>query len=89
MTTLFPNLIDAYFFVTYINVNFREPCFIDQPLNFTIKMLVSKEGKKKHEFSFLNLINTSYVIYKVGFTVMKEEPKVLEYYYNKHKKNLK
>lgn len=88
MTVLFPNLINAYFFVTYLNVNFREPCFIDLPLEFTIKLLVSKKGKKKHEFSFLNLINEINVIYRVGFTVMKEEEKVLKYYHNKHEEKM-
>lgn len=88
MTKLFPNLLNAYFFVTNVNVQFREPCFIDQPMKFTIKMLLSKEGRKKHEFVFMNLIN-NHVIYKVNFTVMNDEPDVLEHYYNEHKKRLK
>ena len=88
MTKLFPNLLNAYFFVTYVNSHFREPCFIDHPLDFEIQALILREGKKKHEFSFLNQIK-SYVIYRVNFTVMKEEPEVMKYYYEKHFKKIK
>ena len=87
-TKLFPNLLDAYFFVTYVNSHFREPCFVDYPLDFEIQALVLREGKEKHEFSFLNQIKNQ-VIYRVNFTVMKEEPEVMKYYHKKHSKNIR
>lgn len=83
MTKLHPELLDAYFFVTNINAAFTEPCFIDMPLPVTLSLEREKYDGKKHEFTFFILVN-DWVLYVLDFTVMEEEPAVLDHYWEKH-----
>jgi len=78
-----PNLIDKMMLVTNVIIRLNEPCFIDQPMVYCIKLLCEKLKKDKAEFTFLNTINQWCIIH-VDFMLMNEQIDILKYYYQKH-----
>lgn len=78
-----PNLIDKMMLVTNVRIRLDEPCFIDQPMEYCIKILLEKHKKDKTEFVFLNRIN-SWTIIHVDFTLVEQQMEILEHYHQKH-----
>jgi len=78
-----PDLIDRVMLVTKVDITLNEPCFIDQMMEYNIKILLEKHKKDKTEFIFLNRIK-HWTIITVDFTIKEQQMEILEYYHKKH-----
>jgi len=89
MMELYPELIDAYYFIIDHRTTFMEPWFADLPVEFRIKLLSMKRKERKDEFSFLYLIGGGQVIYRVDFVLVQDEVPTMKHYYKKHTQRMK
>ena len=78
-----PSLRDYAMVTTKINMSLNEPCFIEQPMDYNIKILLGKHKNDKHEFTFLNRIK-HWAIITIDYTLMDKHIDVCKHYYNKH-----
>lgn len=78
-----PQLMDYMMLVTNVRIRLDEPCFIDQPMDYHIKILLEKHKKNKHEYIFLNRIR-HWTIIHVDFTLVENQMDIMEHYYRKH-----
>ena len=78
-----PSLIDYAMVTTEIDMSLKEPCFIEQPMEYNIKILLGKHKDNRHEFIFLNRIK-QWAIITVEYILIDKHIDVCKHYYNKH-----
>ena len=82
MNKCHPKLIDKTFLVTDIDVTLNEPCYIDQPVEYCMKII--SDRRDRTEFVFLNRI-WDWVIMKVQYVFMDDQLE-LNQYHTKHQR---
>jgi len=85
ITKAHPDLIDQAMITTRVDMSLIEPCFIEHPMDYNIKILHEDHKDEKHEFTFLNMIK-QWAMITIEFVISDKHIDICKYYYNKHGK---